>query len=189
MIPTIPYHTHCGQNFEEINRKTTIDTNFVRSGFCSLYVITVCNEVAQGNIFTSVCQSFCSPGGRGCLADIPLCRHPLGRHTPRQTPPGQIPPQADTPWADTPRPVHAGIHTLPTQYMLGYTPLPSACWDTHPHPVHAGIHIPPTPSACWDTHTPPWWPLHSYWNAFLLRSVYTLSTAVDGMHPTRMHSC
>ena len=40
-----------------------------------------------------------------------------------------------------PCPVHAGIHTCPAQYMLGYTPQcilgytpPSACWDTPPTP-------------------------------------------------------
>ena len=72
----------------------------------------------------------------------PLGRHPsrytpLGRHPPGQTPPGQTSPWSDTPWPDTPCPVHAGMHTLPAQCMLGYTPLPSACWQ----PLHQMICI------------------------------------------------
>ena len=68
----------------------------------------------------------------------------------------------------------------PTQCMLGYIPLPSACWDTHPstqcmlgytpsYPVHAGVHT-LLPSASWDTPTP-------------------TATAADGTHPTGMYSC
>ena len=95
----------------------------------------------QGNVFTPVCQSFCSGGvclwSGGVSAThtppprqthplsqtSPLGRHPLGRH-----------PRADTPQA--------------------HTPLPSACWDTHtPCPVHAGIRS-----------TSGWYACH--WNAF-----------------------
>ena len=46
-------------------------------------------------------------------ASVILFTGVCGRHPPKQTPPGQIPPP-------------------PTQCMLGYTPLPSACWDTPP---------------------------------------------------------
>ena len=49
-------------------------------------------KLGQGNIFTSVCQEFCSQGEGGCL---PQCM--LG-YTPRaDTPPDQTPPGADTP--------------------------------------------------------------------------------------------
>ena len=58
------------------------------------------NEVCEGYVFTGVCLST-----GGCL---PRC---LWADTPRQTPPGQTPPS-------------------PSQCMLGYTPLYSACWDT-----------------------------------------------------------
>ena len=67
-------------------------------------------KLQKGNVFTPVCQSFCSQG-EVCLSAY-WDSHPL--------PPGQTPPC----------PVHAGIHT----------PLPSACWDTPPCPVHVGIH-------------------------------------------------
>ena len=73
----------------------------------------------KGNVFTPVCQSFCSQGGSMCvyqdalgqtppLADTPLADTSLA-DTPWQTPPGQTSPRgrhplADTPpWADTPR--------------------------------------------------------------------------------------
>ena len=108
-------------------------------------------------------------GGRGVYPSMHWGRQPsaradipLGRH-----------PQQTHPLARHPCPVYAGIHT----------PLPSACWETHPLaqcmlgytppcPVHAGIHT-PLPSACWDTHPPP----------------PPAATAVDGTHPTGMHSC
>ena len=49
-------------------------------------------KLRQGNVFTPVCQSFCSQGG--------VCH----------LPPGQT----------SPYPVHDGIHTLPAECMLGY---------------------------------------------------------------------
>ena len=59
-------------------------------------------SLGKGNVFTLVCQTFCSRGGV----------HPLGRQPPsrplRQThpladrPPWQTPPLVDAPWADTP---------------------------------------------------------------------------------------
>ena len=66
-------------------------------------------SLGQGNVFTPVCQSFCSQGEEHSLGV-----HPLGRHPPRQTPPpGQKPqgrhhlplgrnPKADTPLARHP---------------------------------------------------------------------------------------
>ena len=57
--------------------------------------ITVCNVVAQGNVFTPVYHSV---HGRGALSDrhsLPLGKHPLqlSRHSPGQTPP---PPETAT---------------------------------------------------------------------------------------------
>ena len=109
----------------------------------------------KGNVFTPVCQSFCSYGG--CLpqcmlgytlpwADTPLGRHPLplGRYPP---PPGQTP---------------------PAQCMLGYKrPLLSACWDTHT----------PLPSACWDRHGYCCERYASYWKAFLFLMQTSNSTS------------
>ena len=63
----------------------------------------------QGNVFTPVCQSFCSQGR--CLADTLPGQTPPGQTHPQQTPSGQTSPQADTPeqtlqadtpWTDTP---------------------------------------------------------------------------------------
>ena len=60
-------------------------------------------ELRKGNVFTPVCQSFCSQGG--C---IPAC---IGA----DNPPRQIPPC----------PVHAGIHNpLPHPVHAGIPPLP-----------------------------------------------------------------
>ena len=126
---------------------------------CAIAEETPQTKLRKGNVFTPVCQLFCSQGGV-CLSacwdtppsPTPPVRHPLGRHTTlgRHTPLCRHPPQADTPsladtpQADTPCPVHAEIH-----------PLSSACWDTQ-CPVHAGIHM---------------------------------TTAADGTHPTGMQSC
>ena len=97
----------------------------------------------QGNVFISVCQSFCS---RGRVWHIPL-----GRYPPRQTPLGRHPPgrHTHTPCpvhagTHTPYPVHAGIHTPPGQGMLGYTTPPAQCMlgygqqtgGTHPTEMH-----------------------------------------------------
>ena len=85
---------------------------------CNLSVL-VDNRVQQNNYCPQrscfyTCLSFCSQGGRG------IC------HTH---------PWADIPWVDTPgqtppRQTHPPGQTPPAQWMLGYTPLPSACWDT-----------------------------------------------------------
>ena len=139
----------------------------------------------QGNIFTGVCQSFCSQGGvciPTCTGQTPPGRHPLGIHPQADTPladtpladipsPGQTPPplgrhpqvdvplpQADTPWADP-----LGRQP-PAQCMLGYTTLPpSAYWDTHPLAqcmLRYTLSPPPLPPA---------------------------ATALNGTHPTGMH--
>ena len=65
----------------------------------------------QGNVFTPVCESFCSQGG--CLPHT----HPH----PEQTPP----------WADTPGQTPLGRQTPPgqTHPWADTTPLCSACWD------------------------------------------------------------
>ena len=101
-----------------------------------------------------------------------------GRHPPGQTPPGKTPP-----WADTP----LGRHSA-RQILLGKTPPWS---DTplgrHPlggHPLPLGRHQPPgqTPPPTPVRHHPP--P-----RADLPTSPQETATAVDGTHPTGMHSC
>ena len=79
---------------------------------CISYIYCPKTKLREGNVFTPVCQSFCSRGG--CL---PLVgggsATPPWADTPRQTPLGRHPPGQTPPWADTPPcPVHAGIHTL-----------------------------------------------------------------------------
>ena len=115
-----------------------------------------------------------TPLGRHPSADTPWTDTPLGRHHHGQTPPRQTPPMGRHPPGQTPPgqthpcPVHAGIHT----------PLPSACWDTHP------------PAQCMLGYTPPC-PVHdgirstsrryaSYWNTFLLLSVFCLNILGGG---------
>ena len=74
----------------------------------------------------------------------------------------QTPLWADTPWADT-------------QPWVD-TPCPvHAGIHTTPCPVHAGIHT-PLASACWHTQCP-------------VHAGIEMATAVDGTHPTGMHSC
>ena len=103
-------------------------------------------KLGKGNVFTPVCQSFCSQGGvsQHALGQTPpLGRHPLGKHPPGKTSPRQT-------------------HT-PAQCMLGYTHpsmYPSMHWDRHspgqipPCPVNARIQTPSLPSTCWDTPPP-----------------------------------
>ena len=101
------------------------------------FVTKVCllppaTKLRQGNIFTGVCQSFCSHGV-SARHPPPWTDTPVGK-SPGQTPPGQTPPR------QTPHfPVHAGIHTPSAQWMLGYTPLPAATAadGTHPSGMHS----------------------------------------------------
>ena len=74
----------------------------------------------------------------------PPGRHPAGGHPPGQTP--------------HPCPAHAGIHTPPSQCMLGYT-VPSACWDRHGY--------------CCGWYA-------SYWNASLFYYYYHLQLSCKG---------
>ena len=153
--------------------------------FDSKGLLPPATKLRQGNVFTPVCQSFCSQGGV-ChtppwsdtpWADIPLGRHPLPwADTPQGDTPRQTPPLADTPgrypWADTP---------------WQTSPLPSACWNTHtPCPVHAGIHL-TLPSACWDTHHP--CPVHAGIHTQKCQCMLGYGQQVSSMHPTGMHSC
>ena len=78
-------------------------------------------KLRQGNVFTPVCQSFCSQGGSAS-----------GPGGVSATPPGQTPPLG--PEADTALDRHLPAqcmlgYTPPAQCMLGYSPLHSACWD------------------------------------------------------------
>ena len=51
----------------------------------------------QGNVFTPVCQSFCSQG-RGSLSGRPPIQRPPGQKPPwTETPPGHRPPWTETP--------------------------------------------------------------------------------------------
>ena len=102
---------------------------------------TSARSLGQGNVFTPVCQSFCSQGGLclwvrgvcasgsgGCLPHPP--RHtPFWRHTP-ETPPEHI-----HPWTHTPLDTHS-----PWTHHPRHTP-----W-THTH-THTHTHTS-------DTHTP-----------------------------------
>ena len=87
-------------------------------------------SLGQGNIFSSVCQEFCSQGGLPqCMLEYhhtpPPEADPLGADTPRaDTPPEQTTPQEQTPppGADTPLGANTPQkQTPPVQCMLGYT--------------------------------------------------------------------
>ena len=95
-------------------------------------------KLRQGNIFTGVCQSFCSQEGgvsqhalgRGMYPSMHWVRHPPGQIPPGQTHPGQTPPaptppRTEPPWADTP--------------SLADTPTPTAtaAEGTHPTGMHS----------------------------------------------------
>ena len=84
-------------------------TKFLNRTKCSYYRPQT--KLRKGNVFTPVCQSFCSQGVciPACTGHtlpgqtLPLGRHPPGRHPPRQThswadthPPGRHPSWADT---------------------------------------------------------------------------------------------
>ena len=85
-------------------------------------------SLGQGNIFSSVCQEFCSRGGGTWAGTPPGQVHPPGRYTPQAgtppwagTPPGRYTPLGRyTPQAGTP----------PGRYTpRAGTPQSSACWE------------------------------------------------------------
>ena len=109
-----------------------------------LELLPSANDVFIGNVFTPVCQSFCSRGeGSTWAGTLPGQEHPPGQVHPTQpgTPPGRYTPRQIHPLAGTP--------------SGRYTP-----WQVH-HPlaVHAGI---------WSTSR--WYA--SYWNALLFVNVF-----------------
>ena len=108
-------------------------------------------SLGQGNIFSSVCQEFCSQGEY-------LGRYTPGRYTPRQVhPPGQVHPPRQvhplgryTPWAGTPP-------------RTGTPPRSSACWEIwatsrwymHPTGMHSCcqiIFVITITTMCWGYH-------------------------------------
>ena len=98
------------------------------------------NEVCEGYVFTSVCQSFCSQGGVPAQVHTPRQLHPL-----TGTPPtGQVRPPLG--WAGTPpRQVHPQAGTPLGRYTpSGQVHTPR---QVHTHPRQ----VPPPSSACWDT--------------------------------------
>ena len=90
-------------------RPTSFSVQYYFSFSCTFYRPQT--KLRKGNVFTPVCQSFCS---QGVSASVHAGIHPRA-DGPGQTSPGQTPPHA--------------------QCMLGYThtppSLPSACWDRH----------------------------------------------------------
>ena len=88
-------------------------------------VLPPATKLRQGNIFTGVCQSFCSRGlGVGVYASVHAGIHPPDTpwadirwaDTPWQTPPGRHRPWADSPQADTPpRGRHPGSRKHPPE--------------------------------------------------------------------------
>ena len=86
-------------------------------------ILPPATKLRQGNVFTPVCQSFCSQGeGVYLWSRGGVC------HTPGQTPPsGQTPPgQTAPPPGQTPQCMLGYTHTL-AQCMLGYTQPPAQC--------------------------------------------------------------
>ena len=61
------------------------------TSYWNAFLLPSATKLQQGNAFTPACQSFCSQGPGGCLADTPPGRHPHG-----QTPRGRhLPPPPD----------------------------------------------------------------------------------------------
>ena len=71
-----------------ISRKSVMQINSV--------ITTRKRSLVQGNIFTGVCQSFCSQGEGVSLTETPLDRDP-----PRQRPPWTETPLDRDPWTET----------------------------------------------------------------------------------------
>ena len=139
----------------------------------------------QGNIFTPVCHSFCSQGGRGSAsvhAGIPA---PLSRHPPKQTPPPeQTPLGADNPpeqtaslGADPPpreqTPLGADPPGADAPLSRGRPPWeqtpplgPDPPWSRHP-PRPAPLEQTPPPQEANSSIRSTSGRYASYWNAFL----------------------
>ena len=82
-------------------------------------------KLRKGNVFTPVCQSFCSQGGVSASVHA-------GIHTPI---PGQTSPWADTPQADTlPGKTPPGRHPLPVHAGID---MATAADGTHPTGMHS----------------------------------------------------
>ena len=60
-------------------------------------------KLRKGNVFTPVCQSFCSRGGGEVSVLVHAGIHPQGRHPPWTDTPWQTPPLGRHPRTDTPR--------------------------------------------------------------------------------------
>ena len=86
--------------------------------FVCIYFYCPQTKLRKGNVFTPVCQSFCSQGG--CLPQCILgyTHPPLGRHPP---------------WANTPYQVHAGIQCL----AYAGINMATAADGTHPTGMHS----------------------------------------------------
>ena len=97
-------------------------TSYQVDVYCQFFLLPPATKLGQGNIFSSVCQEFCSRGEY-------LGRYPPGRYTPRylpvtpppdrETPPGQVyPPGRYTSRAGTaPWQVHPVKGTPPCQIL------------------------------------------------------------------------
>ena len=97
-------------------------------------------KLQQGNIFTGVCQSFCSQ--RGCLPQCTLGYTPLGRYTPfpASTLPGSTSPEAH-PRKHTP----PGTGTPMVQNFLSFMQFfrnfgKIVCWHPHLEDWHSLLH-------------------------------------------------
>ena len=110
------------------------DLSYISEGyrlvvFVVVVITTRKRSLGQGNIFSSVCQEFCSRGGT-------LAGTPPGRYTPqgRYTSPGQVHPF----WAGTPPP--PGRYTPGQVHPQAATPP----WQVHPPmQVHPPGQVPP----------------------------------------------
>ena len=132
-----------GQYVEYWINNPGLDQILLKVTFSRWKFLPPATKLRQVNVFTPVCQSFCSQGvsasglGGVCQtttwADTPMGRPPPSRH---------------------PLPSGCWNTHLPSQCMLGYTP-PADCMlgCTPPCPVHAGIYTPCPVHA--GMHTPP----------------------------------
>ena len=138
--------------------------------FSPVFIIITARKrsLGQGNIFSSMCQEFCSQGG-----GVPGQVHPLGRYTLpwAGTPPRQVhPPGRYTPWAGTPPGRYTPrANTPPRQVhpLDRYTPWAGTPPGRSPPPpgqVHPRAGTPP--GAYWEIRATSG-RYASYWKAFL----------------------